>query len=133
MTPLVWEGEWLALAVAMVHQNVKIEHFAQSALSDTRVLESARKVKHIFDEKLDPKDMTPADITLHTRDGRVLKKRVAYAYGSPQNPLKQGGLEEKFLDCATHSVKPIARARAEQLVEDMLNLEKLDSIEGIIP
>ncbi len=121
------------LAVAMVHQNVKIEHFAQSALGDSRVLESARKVKHIFDEKLDPKDMTPADITMTIRDGRTLKKRVTHAYGSPQNPLKQGGLEEKFLDCATHSVKPITKARAEQLVDDMLNLEKLDSIEGIIP
>ena len=77
--------------------------------------------------------MTPADITIRTRDGRTLKKRVPYAYGSPQNPLKKGGLEEKFLDCATHSVRPISKARAEQLVESMLNLENLDSIDSIIP
>lgn len=121
------------LAVAMVHGNVKIEHYALAALKDERVLAAARRVKHVFDEKLDPKDMTPADITIRTRDGRTLKKRVPHAYGSPQNPLKKGGLEEKFLDCATHSVKPIGKDRAAQLIESMLGLEKLESIEAIIP
>ena len=122
------------LAIAMVHQSVRIEHFTgPDAIKDKRVLAAARKVHHQFDASLDPADMTPGDVTIRTVDGRQFHKRIPYAYGSPQNPLKKGGLEEKFLDCVTHSITPIKRERAESLIEKILNLETVASVEEIIP
>ena len=121
------------LGLAMVHQTVKIEHFTDTAIKDERVLSSAKKVTHHFKPELRAADMTPGDVTIKTIHGGEFRKRVEFAPGSPQNPLKEGALEEKFLDCLTYAAKPISRQRAQQLIDNIMNLEKQETVESIIP
>lgn len=121
------------LGIAMVHQAVRIEHFAPEGLTDPRVLDAARKIVHRFDASLDPADMTPGDVTVKTGDGRVFNKRVEFAYGSPQNPLKKGGIEEKFVDCVRHSAVPMDTNRTQQLIDHILGLENVPSVEMVVP
>ncbi len=121
------------LGLAMVHQAVKIEHFTPERLTDPQVLDAAQKVVHRFDPALDPADMTPGDVTVTTKDGRVFNKRVEFAYGNPKNPLKKGGIEEKFADCARNSVVPISPGRVQELIDKILTLEDVPSVEMIIP
>jgi hypothetical protein len=72
-------------------------------------------------------------VTIKTIHGGEFRKRVEFAPGSPQNPLKEGALEEKFLDCLTYAAKPISRQRAQQLIDNIMNLEKQETVESIIP
>ncbi len=121
------------LGIAMVHQTIKIEHFFEAGLKDERVLSSAKKIIHHFKPELRASDMTPGDVTIRTNRGAEFRKRVEFAPGSPQNPLKKGALEEKFLDCLRYSAKPITDQHAKDIIRDVLDLENQDSIECIIP
>jgi hypothetical protein len=38
------------------------------------------------------------------KDGQVFEVRRDYSTGSPQLPMSQALLEEKFMDCAVHAV-----------------------------
>jgi len=58
--------------------------------------------------------------------GRILQHApVAYAKGSWQKPLTAAELKSKFLDC---SARALSQPRAEELFDQLRDLQKLGSI-----
>jgi 2-methylcitrate dehydratase PrpD len=55
-----------------------------------------------------------ADIRIRTVDGKEVSTQVLYPRGSPQAPLSQGELVQKFIECA---MQRLDRQRAERFVE----------------
>ncbi len=69
-------------------------------------------------------------ITVELRDGRTLTTSAAFGKGSPQNPMTDDELIEKFLSCLEWG--GFDRAIGKDLARRVMTLEQLDSIDSII-
>lgn len=116
------------LATALVHGKVTLDHFSRQALVDQRVLHLARKVTYEFDQKLSLKGAMQGLVEVKTRRGETLSKKVDFPYGHPNNPISEEKLVAKFVDCAQHAVRRYSEEQLDDLVEIVLNLEKVDRI-----
>ena len=75
--------------------------------------------------------ITPAaNVTIRTRDGRLLKKRVDHPRGNSENRLSDEELRDKFIECADFRM---SITQVDRIVETCLNLEKLDDISDLMP
>ena len=90
------------------------------ALSDRVTLEHGPE----FDQVL-----TGATVTIHTKDGRVLKKRVDFPRGNPENRMSDAELRAKFVECAGARMDA---ARVDRIIETCMNLEQVDDIGALM-
>lgn len=110
-----------------------VAELSDQTLGDRNLRSEMVKVEMIRDEDLVPAnelDRFPeaAEVTLHTTDGKVLKKFVAAATGMPVDPLPDEMLSRKFLDCA-ESAHGNADARA--LLARIRQIAGLASVRGL--
>lgn len=69
-------------------------------------------------------------LVLHMKDGSELTEEVTHATGSPQNPLSDQRLEEKFLALATPT---IGEGAAKSLLDRLWRLDEARTIAGLVP
>jgi len=114
------------VATALVHKRVTLNHFTPQGLKDPKVLEVARKVSYELDSGLEPGEGL---VEFRTKSGLVRSKTPAFTYGHPNNPVSTEALVSKFIDCAGHSVEQIPEDNLNKLIELILHLEDIKSIE----
>jgi 2-methylcitrate dehydratase PrpD len=87
-----------------------LKAFTEESIRDEKIREMARKVSIAIDpEFADLLDDSPSRVTVTLADGRTIERTRYYASGTPQMPLTPAQVEEKFFDCASHTVdKPAA-------------------------
>lgn len=119
------------------HRNVKFEHFSEGALERKDIMEFlATRVRSWVDPEVTFDDInkacSAARIQIKTKDGNTYVKQVNYPKGNPDNPLTQEEIIQKFFGCSELLAKPIDRGDLEQVVDKVLNLEKLKDVTQII-
>jgi len=119
------------MGVVFAKRRVIIEDFFPENLVDPKVLSIAKKVKPKFDPQLPKGMLAPGTVEVRMRGGRSLIKKEAFPYGHPKNPMSDEELVAKFKDCALYSKKALSESKIAQLVEKILELEKVKSIEEI--
>src|SRR5262249_19417486 len=93
------------IAYSLVHGVPRIPAFTEEALRDAQVQAVAAKVTASADPNLrDGLGASPARLKITLRDGQVFEQQRDYATGSPQVPMTQAQVEDKFLDCAAQAV-----------------------------
>ena len=70
----------------------------------------------------------PDVVTLRLKDGRVLEQSVDHARGSPNLPVCEADLAEKFRACAAGVLGPDDAAAAEGLIAGLEDLPRLDEL-----
>lgn len=116
------------IGIAIVYKNVSISNFLPENLSDSAVLKIAHKVKFKLDTNLGSFASTAEIITA---DGKVFKGTVDTLRGSIHNPLSTKELIIKFKDCAGYAKKPLSASNVDQLINKILDLEKIKDINEI--
>jgi 2-methylcitrate dehydratase PrpD len=117
------------IAYAMVHGAPKIAAFTEHALEDERVRRLAATVSASVDPELGPgTGDSPARLRVTLASGQVLEQRHDYASGSPRNPMTQGQIEAKFLDCASPAVSPNAARRILAALNALPGLPSFDPV-----
>src|SRR5438874_3315087 len=90
------------LATGFVHGGVGLGAFTARAISETRVLALAAKVKYV----IDPDNPYPNNYTGHLKatmkDGSVIEERQPHLRGGAQEPLTRHDVIDKFLLNAKH-------------------------------
>jgi 2-methylcitrate dehydratase PrpD len=82
-----------------------LKAFTEEAIHDEAVKALARKVSVAIDpEFADILDDSPSRVTVTLADGRTVEKMRYYASGTPQAPLTQEQVKEKFFSCAERAV-----------------------------
>jgi len=82
-----------------------LKAFTEEAIHDEAVKAMARKVSVAIDpEFADILDDSPSRVTVTLADGRTVEKMRYYASGTPQAPLTNEQVEEKFFSCAERAV-----------------------------
>src|SRR5207302_3173368 len=83
----------------------RIPAFTEEALGDAQVKAVAAKVSASADPNLrDGLGDSPARLKITLKDGQVFEQQRDYATGSPQVPMTQAQVEDKFLDCAAQAL-----------------------------
>lgn len=117
-------------AVAITKGKVLIEHFLPQNLKDVEVLDMTQKISYRIDPAFG--DFTPAQVEIRTRSGATYSAKVDALRGHPKmNPLSPEEIIGKFKDCARYSRKPLSAGSVDELINTILELEKVRDIKEI--
>jgi 2-methylcitrate dehydratase PrpD len=121
------------LAVRLYRGGNMLHHYREEDLNDPRFLDLARRVEikidPISDEERVRLKNRSAIVTVVTRDGRRLDKRVQFSRGHPRNPMSDEELIAKFLDGVTPL---LGKARSRELADRIWNIEALEDVGTLI-
>jgi 2-methylcitrate dehydratase PrpD len=122
------------IAVAAAKGRVALGDFTPKAIKDKRVLELSSKVMFKYDKAFDfvQQGDPPGIVEIQTKDSKTYSKRVDIALGNPRNPISREFLIEKFRDCTKYAVKSLTKTRIEKVIDQVVNLEQVDDVGGII-
>jgi len=120
------------LAIAALRRKLVIADFLEDALRDPAVLEMANRVNYRFEEDADTTSLRPGIIEIKTKDGKLYKNRIDYPYGHPKNPLSTNDIIAKFKDCSNYSAKPMTNETINEVIDLLMNLEKVNDIKKVI-
>jgi len=118
------------VATAFLFGGVRPEHFTDQAIRNPKVTECINKIKLTAVNDL---AFEKARMTVTLKDGRNLMETVVNVKGDPlANPMTHEEIIAKFRMNVDFTQK-ISRRKAEELLNKLLNLEKLDSVRKLIP
>lgn len=90
------------IAVAMLDKQAHVEQFTEDRIKERDVCDLASRVKVEIDPEMEavyPK-LYAGKVTVVTKDGQRITKRVDYSKGMPENPMDKADIERKFLSLA---------------------------------
>ena len=118
-------------AVAMTYGDVRLRNYTADGLKDPKVLAMADRVWVEKDARAErPKEA--ASVRIRLRDGKVHQKEVLYPLGDDRrNPMSQAQIEDKFRDCASFSLIPISKAKVDEVIRLVANLEHVADVTEI--
>lgn len=118
-------------ATALVHGRLGLSEFLPPALADAAVLDLAQR----FECQVRPAaagDALRGSLVVVLRDGRELACAVDQPLGSPQRPLEDAALMDKFIECTRHAVTPISLAQAREIAAAIGGLDEAGAGLGAI-
>ena len=108
------------VATALVHGKVGIAEV--DGLGDPAVLSLSDRITGVA---RDYRPKGSLSITVQRTDGRSVTVEAGDPIGSPQKPLTNAQLENKFRDCARHAVRPLTDQSLDGLLTAIRRLETL--------
>jgi 2-methylcitrate dehydratase len=117
-------------ALAIVNRGKVVpSSFTDDRYTDKTILELIERVRMEHGPEYDA--IAPAaEVTVKTKDGRTLKKRVDHPRGNPDNRMSDDDLRQKFVDCAGDRM---AADQIDRVVETCFALETLEDIGELMP
>lgn len=106
------------IAVAILDKQAYVEQFTEERIKEPQVCELASRVRVEIDPEMEavyPR-LYAGKVTVVTKGGKRITKRVDYSKGTPENPLNKEDIERKFLSLAGAA---IGREQAESLLIDV--------------
>jgi len=70
-------------------------------------------------------------VTVHLRDGRMLKDQADFAKGSPADPMTFEEVAAKFRGCASYA--NWTKEKTEKLIEAVSNIEQSSDVRELTP
>ena len=117
------------MACAIIDGEVTDRQFTEERIADQEVHDLAKKIKVIADEDLDAiypqNNMRPTIVEVKKKNGEILTKRIDFTWGSPQNPINDDDLYDKFFRYASPT---ITEKRAREIKQKVYEFEKLKDI-----
>lgn len=114
------------VALAAVHRDVRLGHFTNAGLVDSRVLKMAEKVVPVNDASLNwTLELPLGRVELTTTDGRRFGRTGARVPGGVDNPMTWNDILRKFEDCALAAASPWSAARIRSVGQMVTHLESL--------
>ena len=118
------------VATAFLFGNVKPEHFTEKAIRNPAITDFIKKIKLIAVKDV---EFEKARMTITLKDGRKLTETVTKVKGDPlNNPMTHDDIIAKYWVNVDFS-KKISKKKATELLDRLLNLEKLDNVRKLIP
>jgi 2-methylcitrate dehydratase PrpD len=114
------------LAVALADGTALLEQFTDERVADPAVVAIRQRV-HVHTDPAQSKDSARVALTL--RDGRSLERRVAHNLGTPDNPMSERQLEDKFIALAA---PVLGGDRAEQIARTCWRIRELDDVRQLV-
>jgi 2-methylcitrate dehydratase PrpD len=117
------------VGLALARGRVDLAAFHDEPLDAPDVLVLADRIWCADDPQSDYPVHFPGEMIIHLKDGRVLRSRKPWSLGTPEWPMSQAAVEEKFLANATRVITSTA---AERLIGRVMTLEQAETLEEIM-
>jgi 2-methylcitrate dehydratase PrpD len=114
------------LAVALADGAALLEQFTDERVADPALVPLRERI-HVHVDPEQTKDSALVVVAL--RDGRTLQRHVAHNLGTPDNPMSDAQLQEKFTALAT---PVLGRGRTDELAEACWKLLDHDDIRAVL-
>jgi 2-methylcitrate dehydratase PrpD len=111
-----------AMAAAIRHGTVSLEHFEPDALADPEVCRIAALVDYEVDTAMGLKDTLRGYTEIRAKN-QAFSAVVDAPYGDPANPLSADDLIAKFKSCARLSASPMSDERLNRIVDMVFHME----------
>ncbi|KFN38144.1 hypothetical protein KN63_05670, partial [Smithella sp. F21] len=123
------------LALALIEGKVALDYFTNQKVSDPVIVKLMGKTNLYIDPELAKIGYrgtfnTIVKISLH--DGRKFIKRVDYSKGSPENPLSEKELLDKYADCAGRCVPKKGISRSVKILKELQQSSDLTDLVSIL-
>jgi 2-methylcitrate dehydratase PrpD len=115
------------VATALVHGKVGIAEV--DGLGDASVLPLSDRIAGVA---RDQRPKGSVSITVRRTDGRSVTVEASHPTGSPEKPLTNAQLEDKFRDCGRNAVKPQSGASLDGLLAAIGRLETLSDARALM-
>ena len=115
-----------ALAAELEFRKVGLAELEQTAWSSSKIADWLSKISARIDEGM--RDEDEPVITIVSRDGRRCSTTVPFPLGSPQNPLSDEQVIDKFVELSRTRM-PASQSR--QIIDAILNLEKAADVRAL--
>jgi 2-methylcitrate dehydratase PrpD len=120
------------LARAALQGQIRLEDFEGDAYDDpaVRALMTRIHAAPHPDAGTANEEALGAEVRVTFADGEVVSKKVSAALGrGPDNPMPEGALAAKFVNCASRALPPASVARLQQMLE---TLETAPSLKAVV-
>jgi 2-methylcitrate dehydratase PrpD len=114
------------LAVALADGAAFLDQFTDERVADPQ-LASLRSQVHVHVDAAQSKDSARVVLTLH--DGSTLERHVAHNLGTPDNPMTDEQLEQKFAALASLT---LGASQTDELAQVCWKLPKLDDFRAVL-
>jgi 2-methylcitrate dehydratase PrpD len=122
------------VARALIDGKVSLHAFTDAAVRDQHVLKLAERVQMNLDNNLKKTDPSgrPCRVTVHLKNGQVLCREAQHSKGSPEFPMSDAELRDKFTECAREALSAEAADRALAMIEGLEKVENVRSLTEIL-
>jgi 2-methylcitrate dehydratase PrpD len=120
------------IAIALAHWKVDLDSFGDGALTDPALLSLAARVSAVLDPAPGWQRGTGGRLAITLADGRRVEASCNTALGSPEKPLDQARLVDKFVDCAGRAARPLSAGEARSLADRILALEDCPDVGALL-
>lgn len=120
------------LAVMALRGAVSGHDYAEARIADPAVMAFISRIYPFEDETIEsrgPQARHAARLRVKTKSGQLLSRDVWARRGSPENPVNPEEVIEKFFANSSHALN---KTTAEELARQVLMIESLDSLEGMM-
>jgi len=115
-----------AMAAKLTYGQVFLKELEEAAYNDREIQDWLARITIITDSSMD--EAAEPEITLISTDMRRLVATVAHPLGSPEFPLGEEKIIEKFVHLTTDILKP---AQIDTLIETILTLDKAKDVRSL--
>jgi 2-methylcitrate dehydratase PrpD len=123
------------LAIAIIDNKIGLGQFENKKMNDDRVKETLKRIRIFVHPELKTLESFKnrfAEVTVHTKKGEIFTERVHTPMGTPQNPLSDSELRQKFKDCTRSILGENEIHRVVQLIDHLENLKQINELINII-
>jgi 2-methylcitrate dehydratase PrpD len=117
-----------AVATAVRHGGIPLAVYHEPELADAVVLTAMPKVRWTYDAALDGHTFEASRVSIRTTSGARRDAECRVALGHPDNPMSDAQRAEKFFDCARAAARPLARDKAEAIIDVVGQLERIGDL-----
>jgi len=120
-----------SVAAAWIDGRLGLEHFTDEGVQRADLLALAARVQPYIDADIDrewSRSISPANVTIEFRDGKMLETRVDYPKGHPNNMMTEAEFAAKTADCAAFAAGSLRPDTAARLTSVVGTLESLPDI-----
>ncbi|MDD5398130.1 MAG: MmgE/PrpD family protein [Dehalococcoidia bacterium] len=121
-----------SLACAVVRRKAGLDEYSNEAIKDPALIDMALRVKPHLDDSIVASLETPVKIAVKTKRGDFTATTSGHVLGSPENSLSLDFLEDKFMNCAAHAIKPLTQKDMKKVVSSIRNLERAEDAGAVI-
>jgi 2-methylcitrate dehydratase PrpD len=116
------------VATVLAGRAVDLDAFSEDRLRDTQILNLAGKVEAEQPAGAERWRGDAGMLAVDLADGRKLEATLPQARGAPGNPLGDGELVDKFVDCTARAARPMQETQARTLAGQILALEQCPDV-----
>jgi aconitate decarboxylase len=111
---------------------VDVTDFSPENIADPARQALASRFSMGANDCTDPNALAPQTVVVTLADGTVLREELPSVLGSPERPLSAGQQLAKFRRCCASAQPALAAAQIEQLHEQLMQLEQLNSVSSLV-